>query len=260
MNASGSSTARSYEFGGFYTSRGSKNRVVVTPEQVTQLKQEITQMQAEKVSLKSKIVRMRQIINKHGVMINNVLSEGKERQKLQTATPSAIQHLSKTIEQFKNTKIARAKVLNDLKKSDQYWKSVEIEGEIISLYQEQVRLENEVNNNCIQLTQAKTRVASVFDFIGSANEMNENIDECKSAITSLNKKLASYRRVKQKNPNPLPESQIRKNISNLKMKIAVEEVSTKKTEENADQAIRDLDQIIDDMIARIRDAISKKAI
>ena len=231
-------------------------RQIITPEMVDTLKKEKTQFINEKVKLRSKIVRMRELCSRRDQSIKKVLKESKDKQIIQTASNSTIQNLKKSIESLQNTKNVYINDLLAIQKKDSYWRASELESEIRTLYQEQIRLEEEVRMLCVESNTNREKLDYMYDVISSISDLQNKIEEKNEAIIELNKKLKTYRKGKQKNERNsiknLSTEEIRKEIKDLDMQVSIEQLATKKSEDNCQIALNELDQIIQQMIEQIQ--------
>ena len=231
-------------------------RQFVTLKMVNDLKKEKTQYENEKVKLRSKIVRMRQLCAKRKQTISNVLKESRDKQIIQTASTSTLQNLKKSVDSLKNARNQNLKDLENIKKSDSFWRASELEVEIRSLFQEQTRLQEEVRKLVVSMRENRENLDYMYNVIASVPDVQDDIESCNEKIVELNNKLLTYRKGKQKEErqklNRCSSEDLKKQINDLDMKISIEKLSTKKCDESCNTAIDELDEIIQAMILQIR--------
>ena len=242
----------------FSTVSKSGERLYVTQKMIDDLKRETSDLQSEKVKLRSKIVRMRQLSAKREQSISRVLKQSKEKQIIQTASVSTLQNLKKTLDMLVHSKENDIEQLRALKLNDSYWRSSELEVEIRSLFQEQKRLEEEHRLLALQSNDIREKLDYMYDVIGSITALQSEIEEANQKIIELNEKLQSYRHYQQretKRTSTHSLDELTKQINNMGMKISIEELATKKSDQNCETAIQELDKIIKDLAQRIRDKV-----
>lgn len=213
---------------------------------------------------------MRTDIDKKDSKIQKIFTQTREQQQLQTATPSTIRELKKSIRKLQREKAAKLRELEAAENSSELWRSKELEIDVLAVYQDQLRLQDilkelqqEERKVSADLEQAK-RILEESAFLRAETcEIRDEIPIAQDKLdsytygSSKTKNTNALLRV-QEDPNSLEEVQesIKKEIDGLMEFLNQETVAARKAEETGREVVSELNGHLDDAILRLSQILS----
>lgn len=164
----------------------------ISEELLSKLKMESQEASRKIRVIKAKTAKLRQTLSERDVAINKAMLLPKSQQKLSTASKSKIKNLKAALEKIKNTRNDRQRELTRLLTSDAYWKAEELKSEIITLYNEQMRLIDEVRNSQEEAEQLKQRNNVIEAEISSSKYVQEDILQIQKDIVNQKDIFKTY--------------------------------------------------------------------
>lgn len=235
-------------------------RPQITKQAVNDLKNNKMKIENQKRQLRSKTVRLRKLIADREVSIKRVLSETKENQKIQTASSTTIGQLKRTAELLVHTRDTQLKNLSNIQYGDQGLRTSELEVEIRTLFQEQIRLEELYDSKAYAHNEARENLEYARNFLGYVPEVRVHIGTVTSECKEYLKKLESYHRRQCKVTPTMNSSSLKQEIRDLIERIEVEKMSAKQYQESFLKSSIELDKVIQEASQLIEEKLTGKSI
>ncbi|EAY10931.1 hypothetical protein TVAG_260170 [Trichomonas vaginalis G3] len=247
-------------------------RIPITNETINFLKADTIQNNKKIKILKTKIEKINEKSLVRDNAIKNVFTQTKNDQKISTASPSTNENLKKQIETLKNTIDFRKKYLNELVTSDRYWKVGELESEIITLYQESVRTEQDCQTLHQKQNDYNSRINQIKQTLRIASAKYQEIPDIEDDISELQAKNQAYMRGNRKASatdilgransdinvcNDLI-GKLKQQVQDLQKEIDTVGEDHQKIADESKEAVETLDNLIRDTIEKIQNALKPK--
>ena len=238
--------------------------------QVHGLKRQMWKCCDEKRLLKAKTAKMRTDIDKKDSKIQRIFTQTREQQELQTATPSTIRELKKSVRSLQREKAAKLKELENAENSSALWTAKELEIDILTLYQDQIRLQEILKDLQREAKEATANLEEAKRIMDGASFLRAEMCEVRDEMPIIQNKVDSYTygRSKTKNTNALlqvqenpqsldeVQSAIKKEIEELTELINQETVTARRTEEMSRVVVSELNEHLDDAVMRLSQILS----
>lgn len=239
---------------GLMGSRGARH---VTEEEVQALKLKIHKMEQEKLQLKSKVVRMRQMLNERNASIERVFKETtSEQQKLQTASKSQLDTLQNTVNVLQNALQARKDELEKMITSDRFAISDELQTEVKIFYLEHQRLLKQARAVREAEKIVSTELNRVRDELNNREIHHMAIENLQGDLTSIVDKLVSYRKSEAKIQNEeLAFNYLSEDPDQAIDKMQQDIESIQKESEQAQEEINEIEANEDEMVENLQKVI-----
>lgn len=224
----------------------------------------------EKRLLKAKTAKMRTDIDKKDSKIQKIFTQTREQQQLQTATPSTIRELKKSLRKLQREKNAKLKELQAAENSSELWTAKELEIDVLTLYQDQVRLQEILKELQQEEREATANLEEAKRILEASSFLKAETCEIRDEIPIAQNKLDSYTygSSKTKNTNALlrvqedpssleeVQAEIKKEIEDLTEFIKQETVAARRAEEASRTVVSDLNEHLDNAIFRLSQILS----
>lgn len=243
---------------------GNRGQRHVSAEEVQALKLKIQKMEQEKLQLKSRVVRMKQILNERNATIEKVFKDTtSENQKIQTASKSQIDRLQDTVNVLQNILQAKKAELEKMVTSDRFAVSDELQTEVKIYYLEHQRLLKQARAVREGEKIVSTELNRVRNEINDRDNHNMAIGSLQQDLASIVDKLVSYRKSEVKLQNEEvafnflqedPETatdKFQQEIEDIQKESEAAQEEINQIEENEDEMVENLQKVIFDQSDKI---------
>lgn len=247
-------------------------RIPITNETINYLKADTIQNNKKIKILKTKIEKINEKALVRDNAIKNVFTQTKKDQKISTASASANENLRVTIKTLQNTKEFRQQHLNELLTSDRYWKAGELESEIVTLYSESVRTEQDCQNLHNKHDILDYRISQLKQALKISVAKNNEIPDIETDISELKHKNQAYMRGNRKasatdilarssdDINVCNEmiTKVKQQVSDLEKELETVTEEHQKIADESKESIEALDQLIDEALQKIEAGLKQR--
>ena len=224
----------------------------------------------QKTLIRTKISRMRRIISSRDASIKKVFNQTRDTQSLKTASNSMIAMMKTNLDKLISQKNVLLRELDEYKNSDNFWISNELQIEDKLLFEDQARLQdildhelaieqelrNEIQKALTSISEIRYVESETYEFKQSINELLNKCETYDRGIAKTKNAVTLHKIHDKKLSNENAVNEIQKEISDLQMKINVEKLAKKQTDDALNKAIEKLSDIYDEAVAKILKALN----
>ena len=249
--------------------RSPKINAKAAMDEINELKVQTSQMDQETIRLKSKISRMKQIIQDRNTQINKALSATTEAQTIKTASKTTLAQLRENISSLRNTLQSREAELEKLRQNDKLALSDELQVEVLEYYNEYDRLKTQIGAVKEGERVINDEISRVQQEIVDQQQHEREIYDLQVQINTLADKLTAYlqgeyrviantaieQMEKNKDLYPKLKKKLKKSIKEMEKDKIEEEEAIKAIHENNEKQKKYLRKILEDQAQKIAEAI-----